>query len=187
MKAISLKILEFLLSSSSPQNISSIARHINTNYSNTYQNIMSMQELSISRLGNNSLISLKPFLTPLLYQAHHNRLLFFKKSQDIQHIYRKINKTPYPFVSILLFGSRLDKKATNDIDICIICDNNLVIKQIRDELETLSYSLDVHSFSVNEFKQMITLKSSNLGNEIIKKNLVLKGLENYYELLRCQN
>ena len=187
MNTIATKILEFLLSSSSPQNISSISRHINTNYSNTYQNIMSMQELSISRLGNNSLISLKPSLTPLLYQAHHNRLEFYKKSQDIRNICRKVNKTPYPFVSILLFGSRLDKQTSNDIDICIICDNLAITKQICDELETLTYSLDIHSFSVDQFKQMISVKKSNLGNEIIHKNLVLKGLENYYELLRCQN
>jgi predicted nucleotidyltransferase len=144
-----------------------------------------MDEISFLKIGQNKLVFLKNILTSDIFVAENNRLNKFLKLEDIRNISRKLNKICSPFFIALLFGSRIKSKQFNDIDLCIISDDKKVISDIEDELGTLSYRLDLNIFDVNEFKEMISSKNSNLGNEILKKNIVLKGIENYYDLLKC--
>ena len=185
MKAIKIKILEYLLENKDNNNISTISKNIKTNYSNTYQNILLMDELDLIKFGQNKLVFLKNILTPEIFTAENNRLMNLLKSEDIRNITRKLNKISSPFFTALLFGSRIKSKKFDDIDLCIISDDKKIISEIENELDTLSYSIDLNTFTVNEFKEMISSKNSNVGNEILKKNIILKGIENYYELLKC--
>lgn len=185
MKAINIKILEYLLDNKENNNISMISRNIKTNYSNTYQNIRLMNEITLLKIGQNKLVFLKNILTPNIFIAENNRLNKLLKSEDIRNIARKLNKIGSPFFIALLFGSRIKNKKFNDIDLCIITDSKKIASGIENELDTLSYNIDLNIFTTNEFKEMISSKNSNLGNEILKKNIILKGIENYYELLKC--
>jgi len=170
---IKIKILKYLIENKQA-NIRTISKALKINYSNTYQTIKKLEEVNIQKLGNNNIITLKNKITPNIYQAEYNRKLFFLKSEDIRNIHRKLNN---PFSIVLLFGSRLKNNASNDIDICIIEDNH------QTNLDTLSYSIDQHIFTKKQFQEMIKIKTPNLGNEIIKQNIILKGIENYYELI----
>ncbi len=185
MKAIKIKILEYLLDNKENNNISTISKNIKTNYSNTYQNVLLMGEISLLKIGQNKLVFLKNILTPDIFTAENNRLNNFLKSEDIRNITRKLNKITSPFFIALLFGSRIKSKKFNDIDLCIITDDKKIISELENELDTLSYSIDLNTFTTDEFKEMISSKKSNLGNEILKKNIILKGIENYYGLLNC--
>jgi len=184
MKAIKIKILEYLLDNKDDNNVAVIARNIKTNYSNTYLNIKKMSEIFIKKIGNNNSIFLKNKLTPDLFLAENNRTSSFLESEDIRNIHRKINKIDSSFFIALLFGSRLKNKNHKDLDLCIIVDDEYTKTRIEQELDTLSYNIDLNIFTSNEFKQMIELKNPNLGNEILKKNIILKGIENYYDLIK---
>jgi len=86
---------------------------------------------------------------------------------------------------VLVFGSFAKEKntANSDIDICIISDNKEKTKQLIEMLSLLSLKIEVHEFSTKEFISMIERKQNNLGNEIIKNNVILYGTENYYNLI----
>ncbi len=45
---------------------------------------------------------------------------------------------------------------------CII--TNDANEEILENLELLTYKLDIHSFTTNQFKEMIFKKEDNLGN-----------------------
>ena len=183
MKAIQIKILECLLESEEKEhNILSISKEINTNYSNIYQNIKEMKEIKTEKIGKTNKITLKKILTENLFIAESNRKNNLIKSEVFRNILRKINKTNNPFNIILIFGSSLKNKTASDIDICIITNETEI--NLIEELETLSYSLDINVFTTTQFKEMISKKENNLGNEILKHNVILKGIENYYELIK---
>ncbi|MFT4283119.1 MAG: hypothetical protein ACMXX6_01705 [Candidatus Woesearchaeota archaeon] len=183
MNTIKIKILEYLLQNKEKEhNILSISKKINTNYSNTYQNIKNMEELKIEKIGKTNKITLNNKLTNNLFIAENNRKTKLLKSEVFQNIQRKVNKTKNPFNILLIFGSSLNTNNPKDIDICIITNSNK--KEMLEELETLSYALDINIFTTNQFKEMISKKENNLGNEILKHNVILKGVENYYELIK---
>ena len=52
-------------------------------------------------------------------------------------------------------------------------------------LNLLSLKLEIQEFTTKEFISMIEKKKkqNNLGNEIIKSNIILYGIENYYNLI----
>lgn len=185
MKAIKVKVLEYLLENGR-DNVLNISKGIGSNYSNVYQNVTAMEELYIERYGNSKYVSLKRKLTPLLYQAESNRKDFLLKAEDIRNINRKLDKIQNPFFIVLLFGSRLEGKKNRDIDLCVITDSAEVKKQVEEELDTLTYDVDLNVFTSKQFREMIALKKPNLGNEILSRNVVLKGIENYYELIKWE-
>lgn len=184
MKTINIRILKYLLSINTPQSINSVAKAIKTNYSNVYQNINSMDEVLLKKIGTSNIVNLKKNLTKNLYVAETERKEDLLTSAIFRNIVRKINNVSNPFFILLVFGSVLDKKEFQDIDLCLITNNQDIEVNIRNELNTLSYNIDLNVFSVEEFKEMINLKQNNLGNEIIKKNVILKGIENYYEIIK---
>lgn len=184
MKTIHLLILLFLLDNNTSHTILAISKAIDKNYSNTYQAVQEMEELTIRKIGNSSLVSLNSTLTPDLYHVEIARRKQYMKSQDLRNIAAKLDKISSPFFSVLLFGSRLTSTNPNDIDLCIIADRPELQNQIRNELDTLSYPLDINTFTSAEFMEMLLSKQPNLANEIIKHNIILKGIENYYWLLQ---
>ena len=86
---------------------------------------------------------------------------------------------------VLIFGSFAKGKNTSssDIDICVISDNKKKIKELWEMLNLLSLKLEIQEFTTKEFISMIEKKQNNLGNEIIKSNIILYGIENYYNLI----
>lgn len=54
---------------------------------------------------------------------------------------------------------------------------------MQEKLNLLSLRLEIHEFTTNEFISMIEKTQNNLGHEIIKKNIILYGIENYYNLI----
>lgn len=47
----------------------------------------------------------------------------------------------------------------------------------------LPEKIDIQEFTTNEFTSMIEKKQNNLGHEIIKNNIILYGIESYYNLI----
>ena len=178
---IAIKILKYLLENKEPKNILEISKAINTNYSNTYRNIQNIEEVNITNFGNTKRIEIIPKLTENLYIAEFQRKKELLKSEIFQNISRKIDKSKNPFLIVLVFGSSIKRLNPNDIDICVISDHET---KLEEELATLSYNIDLNIFTTKEFIEMISLKTDNLGNEILKNNIILKGIESYYEILK---
>src|SRR3989338_7363629 len=99
-----------------------------------------------------------------------------KQLELVKHDIENIN---YPFLIVLIFGSYVKKtQAKNsDIDLCIICDHKEKTKEL------IPLKLELHSFTTNEFDSMLKTKEENVGKEIVKNNLILYGIEGYYNLI----
>ena len=55
--------------------------------------------------------------------------------------------------------------------------------KLFEKMKLLSLKLDIQEFTTNEFISMIEKKQNNLGKEIIKNNILLYGIENYYNFV----
>lgn len=84
--------------------------------------------------------------------------------------------------TVLLFGSRATKdyRERSDVDLCTIGAQ----KMSFNKLEMLTgKEINTMQFTEEEFKEMIKSKEHNIGKEIMRKHLVLKGEEHYWEMI----
>lgn len=107
------------------------------------------------------------------------------KNQRLKVIKKYTEEINYPFLIVLIFGSyaKNEKTENSDVDICIISDNKDKSKELQEKLHLLSLRLEIHEFTIKEFISMIEKTQNNLGHEIIKSNIILYGIENYYNLI----
>lgn len=182
------KIVKFLIENKEEHSIMEISKILNIDYKNTFQafNQLSSNVYKKTKQGNMNLIKFNPQSSLDILTIEEKRtqefLLNNQKLRLIKNIAQEMN---YPFMILLIFGSYTKKTNTkkSDIDICLISDNEKIKKRLIQELSLLSLKLEIHDFTTQEFKSMIEKKKDNLGNEIIKNNIILYGIENYYNLI----
>jgi predicted nucleotidyltransferase len=183
------KILKYLIENKSSQSsIKKISTNLKTDYKNTFQaiNNISPDIIFKDKFGNTNLIEIKPMPKQAIYSIEDKRTKeFLQKNKKIQLIQNDIKNINYPFLIVLIFGSVVKKTCTikSDIDICIISDNKLKIKQLISQLNLLPMNLEIHDFTLSEFESMLKTKEPNISKEIVKNNLILYGIENYYNLI----
>lgn len=182
------RIIRQLIENKNPQSIRTISEATLIDYKNAYNLISELKQKVISKekIGNTSLIKLKLIPNADIYSAEIKRTNeFLLKNPKLRIVQNYIQELSYPFFIVLVFGSYVKntKIASSDIDICIIADNSEKIKELMSRLNTLSIKLEIHEFTTNEFISMIEKSQNNLGHEIIKNNIILYGIENYYNLI----
>lgn len=183
------KILKFLIENKeSPHSIMEISKRLKADYKNTFQAFNKLNPLIYSKKkhGNAYLIEFNPnksIETINIEEKRAEELL--SKNPKLKIIMQDITEVNYSFMIVLIFGSLAKRKNTeaSDIDICIISDNKSKIKQLIEKLNLLSLKLEIQEFSTADFVSMIEKKQDNLAHEIVKSNIILYGIENYYDLI----
>ena len=115
---------------------------------------------------------------------------FLLKNKKIRLIIEDIiTSIKIPDYTLLVFGSYAKGSADkhSDLDIAVITS-----KEDKEEVERGINSLkrgassDVHSleFSYKEFIEMLKSKEINAGKEIVKKHIIFKGCEQFYNCLK---
>ncbi|MBI2654162.1 nucleotidyltransferase domain-containing protein [Candidatus Woesearchaeota archaeon] len=89
---------------------------------------------------------------------------------------------------LLLFGSYAKRTQTksSDIDLMVICPDGLedaFEKDINRAARSMPLPLHPLVFSESQFIEMANAKESNVGQEALKNNVILYGIEQYYELV----
>ena len=182
------KLIKYLIENKEPTSIMQVSGSTAIDYKNTYNIINELAPAIISRekIGNTNLIRLNPVPNQDIYSVEQKRTQeFLEKNPKLNVIKSYIEEINYPFMIVLIFGSFAKGKNTSssDIDICVISDNKKKIKELWEMLNLLSLKLEIQEFTTKEFISMIEKKQNNLGNEIIKNNIILYGIENYYNLI----
>lgn len=183
------KILKFLIENKeSPHSIREISKRLKADYKNTSQALSNLnpQSYSKKKQGNSCLIEFNPDKDIETISIERRRTEeFLSKNPKLKVVKRYIDELGYPFLIVLIFGSYAKNKnsKSSDIDICIILDNKNKSGELHEKLNLLSLKLEIQEFTSKEFVSMIEKKQNNLGNEIIKNNLILYGTENYYNLI----
>lgn len=183
------KILKFLIENKeSILSIREIATNLKSDYKNTFRVMDSLQPILVSKnkIGNVNHIKIKLIPKQAIYSIEDKRAKeFLQENQKIKLIQNDTRNMNYPFLIVLIFGSVVKKIATkkSDIDICIISDNKLKNKELILKLSLLPMNLEIHDFTLREFESMLKTKEPNISKEIIKNNILLYGIENYYNLI----
>jgi len=190
-KSLSLKekILAYLIENKNPKSIMQISGSLNADYKNTFNIIKNISPdiLRKNKIGNTTLIEINLSPNEEIFSVEHKRTrIFLAKNPKLETIKRDIELVGYPFMIVLIFGSYAKKSKTekSDIDICIVSDNNAKTGELVSKLRLLPLNLEIHDFNVKEFESMLETKKENIAKEIIKNNIILSGIENYYNLIQ---
>ncbi len=182
------KIIKFLIENKEDHSIMEISKKLEVDYKNTFQAIKSLgsKVYSKKKHGNSQLISFGFKFDPEVLAVEEKRKDdLLKKNPKLKLINQEISEEDYPFIIVLIFGSVAKGKniSSSDIDVCIISDNRKKASSISEKLNLLTLKTEIQEFTTGEFISMIEMKQNNLGNEIIKSNVILYGIENYYNLI----
>jgi predicted nucleotidyltransferase len=182
------KLLKYLIENKEPHSILEASGAIVVDYKNTYNTIKNFSPdiLSKNKLGNTTLIEIKLSPNPEVLSIEHKRAgMFLSENKKLELIKKDAELVGYPFMILLIFGSYVKKNKTekSDIDLCIISDNKIKTEELISKLRLLPLNLEIHDFNVKEFESMLELKKENIAKEIIKNNVILYGIENYYNLI----
>jgi len=182
------KILKYLIENrEKPKTILEISRVLNVDYKNTFQAIKSLSNFIYKeKFGNTNMIEIISKPSPEIFAVEQKRTKeFLNKIKALKLIQNDARELNYPFFIVLIFGSYAKKENTknSDIDICIISDNKSKTEELISKLRLLPEKLEIHDFNTKEFESMLDTKKENLAKEIIKYNIILYGIENYYNLI----
>ena len=183
----SIEILKYLISHGDEVlNISNIAKGANVDYKNTYNIIKQFQEeniVNLQKFGNSNIVKFKKKMNSLIYEAELQRKNEITKYSSIRLISQEFEKLPFPFL-VLLFGSYAKGTADkhSDIDLLIVAEEEEE-KKIWRSLGLFPY--DIHSifFTFDDFVTMTISKEYTVVSEAVKHNVILHGIEQYYNLL----
>jgi len=181
------KILKFLIEKKEKHTILEISKALNTDYKNVFQSVGSMPDLIYrEKKGSLNLIEIKTSPNNDIYSVEEKRTAeFLDKNKGLKLVLDDVKSLNYPFLIVLVFGSIAGGTGskTSDIDLCVISDNERRSKELISKLNLLPLKLEIHDFTINEFESMLDKKEGNVAKEIIKNNIILYGIGNYYNLV----
>lgn len=185
-----IRILKYLIENNSKKfSIREISTNLKLDYKNTYNTIQKLKKenlINLKKIGQSSQIQFNFNFNEKILKIEILRKENLLKNKNLKLIQKKIDDLNYPFLIVLVFGSyvKKNKNKNSDIDLCVICDNKKIIKQLYEKLTILSLEIDLNEFTIDEFKSMLKTTEFNVGLEIKNNNIILKGIENYYNLIR---
>lgn len=183
------RVLKALIEDKTPKSILSLSGSVVLDYKNTYNYIKEFATSGVIKqnsVGNTTLVEINPSLNSEIYSVEEKRTEeFLLKNTKLKVIKKYTEEINYPFLIVLIFGSyaKNEKTENSDVDICIISDNKDKSKELQEKFNLLSLKLEIQQFTTKEFISMIEKAQNNLGHEIIKSNIILYGIENYYNLI----
>ncbi|MCL2115193.1 MAG: nucleotidyltransferase domain-containing protein [Methanobrevibacter sp.] len=183
----SIEILKYLISNSQEVlNIADVAKGTKINYKNTYDIIKKLQNekiIEIDKIGSSNIIKLHKKINPKIYQAEFEKKIEITSNKDIKAISQKFEEFTFPCIG-LLFGSYAKGRANkhSDIDLLIVADESKE-KLIWRKFGIFSFNIHLVFFTFEEFISMIISKQFTVVSEAISCNVILHGIEQYYNLL----
>ncbi len=183
------KLIKNLIEDKEPRSILSLSSSAVVDYKNTYNLVNQLQASGAivkEVTGNTNFIKLNLSPNQEIYSVENKRTKeFLSKNPKLKLIQEDIEEIGYPFTIVLIFGSYVKKTniSSSDMDLCIISDNKEKTKKLIQLLNRSSLKLEIQEFTTDEFISMIEKTQNNLGHEIVKNNILLYGIENYYNLI----
>lgn len=183
-----IEILKLLIEQEEAISIRKISLLRKINYKTAYLRISELEKenlISINRTGNNSLCKFNKNFNQNSFLAEYERTTnYLKKNKDLNILVKRLSKINQEFI-LLLFGSQIKKPSKkSDIDLLLISNSK---KEIEEELELLPLKTHLTNISYEEFIHMLKLKEETVVSEVVKNNLILFGIENYYRLIKNAN
>ena len=186
-------IIKFLIGHKNEElNILNISKAMKMDYKNTYSIIKRLEKMSLVKIetfGQSSRVKLIDLVHPIIFEAEFERRKEILRDKNfvvmLNSFKRAIKSNLY---ILLLFGSYAKKTQTksSDIDLMFICPNNFqefFEKDVNRVSRSMPLPLHPLVFSESQFIEMINAKESNVGQEALKNNVILYGIEPYYKMI----
>ena len=187
-------IIRYILENKSEElNILKVSKAIKMDYKNVYLIIKRLEKELLVRLetfGQSSRIKLISQIHPLIFEAEYNRKNEILKNKNLAVMLQELKKAiKSKYYILFLFGSYAKKTQTknSDIDLMFIVPDGkeeIVEKEVHRAADLLPLPLHCLVFSEKQFLSMINAKEPNVGQEALKNNIILSGVETYYELIQ---
>jgi len=193
MRTKDVEIVKHLIEKKNDElNILSVSRAIKMDYKNVHSIIKRLEKEGIVRLeafGQNRRVRLVQSIHPILFEAEHKRRSELLKDKNLAVMLNEFKKALKSRLYILLvFGSYAKRSQTknSDIDLMFIVPDgkeDSCEKEVNRTARSLPLQIHPIVFSERQFRDMAEAKTSNVGQEAIKNNIILYGIESYYEAL----
>jgi len=184
------KIIKYLIENKNEMTIKGLANAIKSDYKiihTAVNRLLKKEILSGKNVGKSVVVIFNNKLSKEVFHAEFERREDILKNKNLRVMLDSIknNLKTMNFV-LLLFGSYAKKtfNSKSDIDLIFIVSDLKIEKEVEQAISILP--LKIHSLIFSE-KQFIDMKNShelNVVREAIKKNIILYGIEQYYELLK---
>lgn len=194
MKDRNVDIVKYLIENKDKElNISSISKAIKMDYKNAFEIVKRLEKecfIKLRKFGPSNKVEIIEIINPLIFEAEYIRRNEILKNKNIlvmlDQIRKDIESSTYV---LLLFGSYAKKNQTknSDIDIMFITPDELddkFEKRIHQTIRLLPLPIHHMVFSESQFIDMIKAKEFNVGKEAMKNNIILYGIESYYEMVK---
>lgn len=193
MKSQEVIVIKALLENREQElNIANLSTLLHKDYKTTHTIIKRLERqklLTLHQFGKSFRINLHLTAHPLVFEVEYARreeMLRDKNVKVMMDYFKNGLKTSlYIF---LLFGSYANRKNTrhSDIDLFFITPDSdpEFEKKVLAIARLIPLQLHIQVFTETEFLAMKKSKETTVGSEIIKNNIILYGIESYYELLR---
>lgn len=137
----------------------------------------------------------------LNYKQNHQELAYFEYLRSKEFLVKPRNKTlamlkddiidrfPYGYFVLLIFGSAVINSKPRDVDLLVIIEKTEDIEPAEKALYNIirNYTLDLHTTVISfesVFEMLGSRDESNVMNQILNKHLILYGAELFYKLLK---
>lgn len=134
------------------------------------------------KIGNSLICNFTNNYTPFIGYVEYLRQKVFLKKREFKLLVNDLELIPKPFIC-LLFGSHVKGSAskTSDIDLLFISEYEVEIRRV---LDRFPFKIHATFISYSEFISMANNKEFSVVSEVLKKNVILVGTEEYYRLLK---
>lgn len=192
MKSKDVEVIKLLIENKEKDlSINQVAKLLKKDYKNAHNivtRLSKMQLVQLQPFGNSHKVVLLNKMHPLLFEAEYLRRNELLKDKDFAVIYDSLKSMSSKLYILLLFGSYAKKTQTrhSDIDMMFIVPDEveeIIEKEINSIIRTLPLKIHANIFTERDFKAMRNSKEVTVGTEAMKNNVIMHGIESYYELI----
>ncbi|MFW5852942.1 MAG: nucleotidyltransferase domain-containing protein [Nanoarchaeota archaeon] len=179
------KILIHLLENRQEQfTINQISKRLGLNYRIAHTEVKKLEKdkiIQIQKAGKSLLCSLTDNFDENIYLAEYQRRQDLLKNKTFKQVIERYRQAKQCYI-LLLFGSYAKGLQTklSDIDLLAITENPKELEEITD---LIPMKIHLTTVSYKEFLNMKKSKETTVGTEVMKKNVILIGIEEYYRLI----
>ena len=171
-------------------NIYQLSKALGIDYKNTYRIVKKLEGesvLKIEKFGNTTKCLLSHKMNSFLFSAELRRREKILKNKNLRAMLKTFKESSEPInYTLLLFGSYVKKKQhkDSDIDLMFIIPHKDLEKMIDQTLSIIPLPIHAIILTESEFKDMYSRRTGNVVQEAVNNNVILKGIENYYEMIQ---
>lgn len=182
-----IEILKLLISNKEEIfSIRKISKIRKINYKSAYLSLRFLEKeklVILKRIGNTLSCTFNNKFNDLVFKAEYLRREEVLKNKNFFIVYNGLKEINKQFI-LLLFGSYAKGTANKDSDIDLLLISNKEVDEIiHTKTRLLPINFHLTTISYEEFVSMLKSKEFTVVSEVIKKNIILYGIEDYYRIV----